>query len=246
VITPWLLIASLGSIAIQAPAASRITGTIRDVQGYPIPGATVAIVGQKQPTEAITDLAGAFRFPELPAGDYSVRVTLAGFRPRVEQIAVRRDRPTVPLDVTLVVAPVGGIVWVVSPRPVADAAVIAHVRIVRTTLAPPCGHTVTTLHEVEVIAPLKGSPEHRVMMAQEGAGVCADDDGRRFEGLELPYRADEEYIVFLRPDAGWYGRLAGPHLTFPVVGGRVRTRGFGGLAAEVTVEAFRDRLRKPL
>jgi hypothetical protein len=245
-IAPWLLIASLAGLAIQAPGTGRITGTIRDVYGYPIPGATVAVVGENTPKEVISDLAGAFRFPELPAGDYSIRVTLAGFRSRVEQITVRRDRPTVPLEITLSVAPVAGIVWVVSPKPVADAAVIAHIRIVRTAPPAPCGHTVTIFHEVEVVASLKGSPERRVMMAQEGAGVCTDDDGRRFEGLERPYRAGEEYLVFLRADAGWYGRLGGPSLTFPVVDGRVTTRGFAGLPAEVTTAAFLDAVKRSM
>ncbi len=67
---------------------------------------------------------------------------------------------------------------------------------------------------------------------------------RRFEGTEPLYRAGEEYIVFLRADAGWYGRLGGPHLTFPVVDGRVTTRGFAGLPAEVTTAVFMDAVKK--
>ena len=238
--------ACLACIAVQAPGVARNSGTVRDVQGYPVPGATVTLVGETTRTEVVSDLAGAFRFPELPAGGYALRVTMAGFRPRVEQIAVSRDRQIAPLNVTLTVAPLASILWVVPPKPVAEADVIAHVRVVRTAPTAPCDHAVTTFHEVEVVASLKGSPAPRVTVAQEGAGVCEDDADRPFEGFERPYRAGEEYIMFLRADAGRYGRLAGPSLTFPVAGGRVTTRGFGGLPAEVTMATFIDALRKSI
>jgi len=245
-IAPWLLIASLASIAIQAPVASGITGTIRDVQANPIAGAIVTLVGETARLERVSDQRGAFSFAQVPSGRYSLTVTLAGFRSRVEQVVVRGERPIAPLNLTLAVAPFASILYVVPSEPVADAAVIAHVRIVRTAPPAPCGHTVTTFHEVEVVASLKGSPERRVMMAQEGAGVCADDDGRRFEGSEPLYRTGEEYIVFLRPDAGWYGRLRGPHLTFAVIDGRVTTRGFLGLPAEVSTAVFMDAVKRSM
>lgn len=79
---PWVWAASLACIAIQPPATWRINGTVRDVQAYPIPGATVTIVGETTSAEVVSDPGGAFRFAELPAGRYSVTVTMPGFRSR--------------------------------------------------------------------------------------------------------------------------------------------------------------------
>lgn len=241
---PWLLIASLASVAIQAPVTSPVTGTVRDAQGYPVPGATVTIAAQHTRAEAVTDPAGAFGFARLAAGPYVVSVTMPGFRTRTERVMVAGDRPIAPLHVTLAVAPLATILWVVPLNPVEEADAIGHVRILRTTAPAPCGSAVTTFHEVEVVGSLKGSLERRVMLAQEGAGVCVDADGGRFQGMEQPYRAGDQYVVFLRRGETSFGRLAGPSLTFPMIDGRVTTRGFRGLPAEMTIEGLMDALRK--
>ncbi len=45
-ISHWIWAATLACLAIQAPGAAGISGTIRDVQAYPIHGATVTLVGE--------------------------------------------------------------------------------------------------------------------------------------------------------------------------------------------------------
>lgn len=239
-----LPLAAMFCLAFSSSApAQAISGTVRDVQGYPIPGARATIVGETTRVEVVTDPAGVFRTTGLPIGGYLVTIAMPGFRSRAERILVRGDRPVPPLDVTLAVAPLVSILWVVPQKPVAGADAIAHVRIVRTAAPAACGETVTAFHEVDVLASLKGSSEGRAVMAQEGAGVCLEA-GRRVEGTEPLYRSGEEYIVFLRDNGTSFGRLAGPSLTFPVVDGLVTTRGFGGLPAAVTVAVFRDALQR--
>lgn len=88
----WLvLLAGLLSPA-QAQADSRLgklAGTIVDFAGKPQMGATIWIVAANQmgavPLRARSNEKGRFEADLLPAGIYSVRVTLAGFLPVLDQ-----------------------------------------------------------------------------------------------------------------------------------------------------------------
>ena len=243
-ITRWLWAASLVGMTMQGPVSSRIEGVVRDVKDYPIPGAIVSIAGDGIRAQRVTDPRGAFSLADLPDGRYLVTFTIAGFRPRTEPVVVGGDRRVARLNVTLAVAPIATILWIVPPKPVQEADAIAHIRILGTAASAPCSYAVSAFHDVEVLASVKGSPEARTVLAQEGAGVCVDTDGKRYEGTEEPYRVGDEYIVFLRRGETSFGRLAGPSLTFAVAGGRVGTRGFAGLPADVTVATFLDTLKK--
>jgi hypothetical protein len=59
-----------------------IVGTVKDATGGVLPGATVTITHKetKATREAVTDAAGAYRFPTLQPGTYTVVVTMSGFR----------------------------------------------------------------------------------------------------------------------------------------------------------------------
>jgi hypothetical protein len=68
----------------QAEAQVRygsIVGTVTDLSGATVPGATVSIldVGTQQSLQALTDTGGAFSFPTVEAGTYDVSVTKEGF-----------------------------------------------------------------------------------------------------------------------------------------------------------------------
>jgi hypothetical protein len=60
-----------------------IVGTVTDVSGAAVPGATVTVVQTEtnQTRTATTTQAGVYNFPTLPAGTYTVSVQLAGFQP---------------------------------------------------------------------------------------------------------------------------------------------------------------------
>ncbi|MGA6981733.1 MAG: carboxypeptidase regulatory-like domain-containing protein [Candidatus Sulfotelmatobacter sp.] len=87
----WLaLISIVGALIFpaesraQGETTSAIVGEVRDATGAMVPGATVTITNRETGLRraAQTDAAGRFNFPQLPPGNYSVRVEANGFEPR--------------------------------------------------------------------------------------------------------------------------------------------------------------------
>ena len=76
----FALLACAASAAAQIRSAT-ITGTVTDSTGAVLPGAAVVVTNQdtNATTELLTTDAGVFTATYLPAGPYTVTVTLAGF-----------------------------------------------------------------------------------------------------------------------------------------------------------------------
>nr|MBP9947514.1 carboxypeptidase regulatory-like domain-containing protein [Vicinamibacteria bacterium] len=75
-----LLVLAFGFVATAQEQGGSIQGVVKDASGSVIPGATVeakAAAGSTFSTTSGSD--GAFRFPSLPAGKYTVTASLAGF-----------------------------------------------------------------------------------------------------------------------------------------------------------------------
>jgi TonB family protein len=67
------------------------TGSIFDASGALLPEASVSLTdGHHHERKTTTDAAGHFEISSVPAGDYSLRVMLAGFAPLVEEIELTR------------------------------------------------------------------------------------------------------------------------------------------------------------
>jgi hypothetical protein len=85
--------ASLGASAALAQAKSvtgKVTGVVRDAGGTPQMGASVELIAEAaganlSPLNFLTNTQGVFRGDKLIPGLYSVRVTLAGFLPTLQQ-----------------------------------------------------------------------------------------------------------------------------------------------------------------
>jgi hypothetical protein len=85
--------ASLGAGAAQAQAKSvtgKVTGLVRDAGGTPQMGASVELIPEAASAgfsslNFLTNTQGMFRSEKLIPGLYSVRVTLAGFLPTLQQ-----------------------------------------------------------------------------------------------------------------------------------------------------------------
>jgi len=77
------------SLAQASPAPGRLSGVVRDALGTPQMGATVQVVaegtGLIMAHDFLTNTRGIFSGDKLPEGFYTVRVTLAGFLPSLEQ-----------------------------------------------------------------------------------------------------------------------------------------------------------------
>jgi hypothetical protein len=61
---------------------AEITGTIADTQGAVLPGVTVTAVHAASGlrTERVSDAEGRFFMPALPLGEYTLSVSLPGFK----------------------------------------------------------------------------------------------------------------------------------------------------------------------
>jgi hypothetical protein len=86
---------------------------------------------------------------------------------------------------------------------------------------------VSAHHDASALRVFKGQVAPSIQVHQEAAGRCSEG-GQWHEGTERPYRAGEEYVVFLAERTDGYGRLAGPALAFPVRGEMVELGGFAG------------------
>ncbi len=100
----------LASCAIPAPLAAapnsgKITGLVVDSAGTPQMGATVVVTADQLASnlsfELLTNDRGKFSTAALPAGLYSVKVTLAGFLPAIAQDIQVNNQRTISLEIVL-------------------------------------------------------------------------------------------------------------------------------------------------
>src|SRR2546427_344313 len=117
------LAAILGTLVWAAPAGAQITrgaisGTVRDVMGAVIPGATVTVTNTETNASrtALTDALGFYRVAALEPGPYSVRAELSGFS-TIENRDLRVSTATeVTLNVELPVGRIGEALTVTGKR----------------------------------------------------------------------------------------------------------------------------------
>src|SRR5262245_35009526 len=81
---------SLAAVRILFPAGhyGRVT-----VGGVPSPGATIVATQNDRQLTTVTDADGIYRFADLPDGNWTLRIEMLGFSPKVEQITVDADTP---------------------------------------------------------------------------------------------------------------------------------------------------------
>ena len=103
-----LAIGLLLAVAVLSFPQSRETGAIigkvMDEQKNPLPGVAVALTGRTLMggRNTVSDAQGAFRFPALPPGEYSLKCVLQGFK-TVLQEGIRLTTTTT-LSIDLVMA----------------------------------------------------------------------------------------------------------------------------------------------
>ena len=96
--SPAVLVATLAVVLLAASPASaqrttaELRGTVTDTTGGVLPGAVVAVEGPTERRDTVTDGAGFYRVSYLPAGPYTVTVSLDGFQPAELQVTVALDR----------------------------------------------------------------------------------------------------------------------------------------------------------
>ena len=99
------LLAAFASPLFAAPNSGKISGVVLDPAGTAQMGATVTVTSERLFTnsqfELLTNDRGRFSTSALPAGAYSIKVTLAGFLPAIEQHIEVADQRTTLLEVVL-------------------------------------------------------------------------------------------------------------------------------------------------
>jgi carboxypeptidase family protein len=88
-----LVVLAVGALSPRVEAQvlyGSIVGTVRDSTGGVLPGATVTITQQetKATRETVSDGTGAYRFPNLQAGTYTVVVRMTGFQTFTRSVPV--------------------------------------------------------------------------------------------------------------------------------------------------------------
>jgi hypothetical protein len=120
--------AALLFVSLAVPAAAQVqTGSIlvraADEKGGLLPGVSVVIAspvlvaGQMTGT---TDAGGAYRFPSLPPGTYSVKLAMQGFQSVLRENVVVYVGQTTPLELALKVAARQEEVTVTAESPIVD------------------------------------------------------------------------------------------------------------------------------
>lgn len=116
-----LLALAMPALASAQETRGAIEGVVRDASAAVLPGATVEVKSTSGASATtITDERGAYRFPALPVGTYSVVATLGGFN------AGRRDDILLTLgqqlraDITLTVGTMSETVSVTAESPIVD------------------------------------------------------------------------------------------------------------------------------
>jgi len=110
----WKLIRGMGLLVLAislapalraAPRPGRISGVVVDPQGTPQMGATVLVVPEQSidasPLQLLTNDRGLFITDGLTTGFYSIRATLAGFLPTMEQHVHVSDQHITQLQIEL-------------------------------------------------------------------------------------------------------------------------------------------------
>jgi hypothetical protein len=100
------LLVSLSALSLEAaPNSGKISGVVVDPGGTPQMGATVLVSSERifgeAPAELLTNENGRFSTASLAPGMYSVKVTLAGFLPTMEQHVQVSNQHTTLLEVML-------------------------------------------------------------------------------------------------------------------------------------------------
>jgi hypothetical protein len=80
-VTAWMVTATVPT-AQAATTNARIQGTVSDPQGAVIPNAKVTAINEATGVKytTVSNSGGAYLFPELPIGSYSIEVTSPGFK----------------------------------------------------------------------------------------------------------------------------------------------------------------------
>ena len=109
------------SLIFAQRTTGMIEGTIYDEEGSALPGVMVAISGPTIAEKTLeSNLNGMYRFPALPPGEYTLTVTLPGFKKYTQTRIVVPVEQTIVVNITLEVGTIEEEITVIGESPVVD------------------------------------------------------------------------------------------------------------------------------
>src|SRR5580698_7224840 len=99
-----VVVCALAFTVSASPDGGKITGVVVDAGGIPQLGATVVVSSDSlfaASYQLLTNDRGKFSVADLPPGSYSIKVTLAGFLPSIEQNVLVSDQHVTLLQIVL-------------------------------------------------------------------------------------------------------------------------------------------------
>ena len=122
--SPGFLLQAANMQAREPLGTAQVTGVVQDVQGNPVPGASVILTapGKLNERKATADSGGNFTFTALPAGDYRLIITAAGLDPYTSpEFAVEAGSAVHAPKTALRVSTSSSVTVYASPAQVAEA-----------------------------------------------------------------------------------------------------------------------------
>src|ERR1044072_8290656 len=110
-------------VPAMAFAQASVTGVVKDASGAVLPGVTVEAASPaliEKTRSAVTDGTGQYRIVDLPAGTYSVMVTLQGFNAVKREGIERSGSFVATVNAELKVGTVEETITVTAESPVVD------------------------------------------------------------------------------------------------------------------------------
>jgi len=106
----------------QSKETGAIIGAVSDQQGAPLPGVTVTVSSPNLmgTRSTITEANGAYRFPALPPGDYTVKAELEGFKTVVRENIRLTTTTRLTVDISMEQSAIKEEVTVVAQAPTVD------------------------------------------------------------------------------------------------------------------------------
>jgi len=111
-----------GVLSAQAPTAGRITGTVQDEQGGPLPGVSVEAKSPRLVGSAatVTDTNGVYRLLALPPGTYTITYSLSGFVEVVREGIILSVEQALAVDIQMKPSAIAEEIVVVGRAPLID------------------------------------------------------------------------------------------------------------------------------
>jgi len=225
------------AVSVQAQVTTgTVAGTVKDQQGAVIPGATVLLVNDAQGTKSapiVTSTSGDFVFPNIAAGNYSLEVTMSGFKTlkrsgivlsagdRVQLGAVSielgsvQETIEVKASTPLVQTQTGERSFTVQTAAVANLPISNRSFVQLASLAPGVAGTGNNP------ARLGGGGANNVMMD----GISTMDTGSNAVLLQMNVESIEEVKVLTSTYQAEYGRSSGLQITATTKSGSNRFHG---------------------